>query len=110
MVYGQRSPTLSHFIPRIFQKSRSTESKKKAALARISIASRQAITNNDRDNTINSNQRLTADQIALRTELRRDYYALSSSGIYTLQQGMTSHGILLKNPDHGSYERYGHNS
>ncbi|GBN44217.1 hypothetical protein AVEN_85981-1 [Araneus ventricosus] len=69
------------FIPGIFQKTRST-GHKKTALVRINNTSRQHITNNNRNSTANSAQRLTDDQFVMRTKLQRDYRLVSTPLVF----------------------------
>ncbi|GBL75666.1 hypothetical protein AVEN_154978-1 [Araneus ventricosus] len=78
---GQR-----RIIPRIFQKPRWTGITKHNTLQIINI-SRQQLTNNNGHSTINGAQRITADQLALRTKLQRDSCVSVPMGIYSLPTG-----------------------
>ncbi|GBM56753.1 hypothetical protein AVEN_211089-1 [Araneus ventricosus] len=77
-VYGESSPT--SWIPendalfKTIPETRSLGITKRTALTQISNTSRQQISNNNSNSLNNSSQRLTADQLAMRTRLRRDYF------------------------------------
>ncbi|GBN96438.1 hypothetical protein AVEN_156078-1 [Araneus ventricosus] len=60
-------------IQQIFSKMRSAGNKKEIALAQISNTNRQKVTNNSRNITINAAQSVTDGQIAMPTELQRDF-------------------------------------
>ncbi|GBM86726.1 hypothetical protein AVEN_191883-1 [Araneus ventricosus] len=91
-VYCDNSPTNrimeKDVLFKEYSRKQEAQTTKKAVLVQRNIR-RQQITNNNRNSTNNSAQRLTADQVALRTRLQR----------------VTSYGMLQKNPDLGSYMR-----
>ncbi|GBL84117.1 hypothetical protein AVEN_118537-1 [Araneus ventricosus] len=74
-----------------YSQKHETEGKKKIAHVKISNTSRQQITYNSRNSTINSAQCLTADQIALGTELERDCFPRLQLGIYRLSDRSWRH-------------------
>ncbi|GBM70003.1 hypothetical protein AVEN_155709-1 [Araneus ventricosus] len=70
---------------------------RKTELVQISNRSRQQIPNDNRNNTINSAQRLTADHLALQTAFQRVPYSSQKVGyLWLSEQGVTSHEIFQK--------------
>ncbi|GBN76165.1 hypothetical protein AVEN_203402-1 [Araneus ventricosus] len=98
LVHGECSPTkwLMEYGALFHKYSRKHEARatRKTALVRISSTSRQKFTHNNRSRTINSSQRLTADQLALRTKLKRDHLVWAPWVYRVFREAVSSHGIL----------------